>query len=784
MGQGITIETEGSVELVCHTPTDTIPYIFYLRNNSHLHVGPIRLRDTGYDPAVIWRGAGGFAMIGGPGDNWGNVTFEGIYANRLVYPVVLTGGDVGVPNASNRIRGVHIEQLYCDDCFYGFSAQNQGDGIVIDNMVTHQNVRPYFAYGVVGHKVGMLFNRNNRVTSGMVNIARIEGGLSTTDIEINYVARDMVAVGSTPHVLINHIGLTGAEISNIRLDIDINDPHHNIPQFPLRFVNYTTSFPAGVETAAPSPNIVKDIRITASARPIDAAPIAVASYAFKGLLEFRHGRHMILDQSIYDAFTLHPQGQGVAGLTWSATTAQPELGNGALTYDVRVAAGMAIINMTLTFGSTTVGGIGGWTFSGFGLSSKIHALGQCLAIDSAGGNFWTGIARVDPGTNNLICLPHNAPTQFGVSRPLWLGHGGYLAYHHCISAQLGRVLVCAQQRWGSYSSSSWVPLLLWPPGSACAACKTVMIMGGSGTGDIEAVGSSTTGEAGTVGTPLTALWFGAAAAPSAPGAGQGRVYLDNSAKNLCVVSDDSAVKCGVEAQPPIANQFVTSIVDGNVTTSRPTLANLTDGATVVKVTTPQIVEDKQLVPRVCLFAATSGNLTPNLDLCDISWRHDITGTINIQTPTATGTNPRAMHALTLSLRAASPQTITWSAAYAGNYGLPLPTSLPAGVYMGLIFRWNVTSLRYELWAGHIPAPIRQGQITIANAATTATVTLTPAELDTGYFVQVTPVTTSGAPAAGSFTVNGVSKAIGTFQVSVLAAPGAGTSVIYDWLIHR
>ena len=154
---------------------------------------------------------------------------------------------------------------------------------------------------------------------------------------------------------------------------------------------------------------------------------------------------------------------------------------------------------------------------------------------------------------------------------------------------------------------------------------------------------------------------------------------------------------------------MTAIVDGNVTTSRPTLANLTDGANVVQLTAPQIVEAKQLVPRVCLFAATSGSLTPNLDLCDISWRHDITGTINIQTPTATGTNPRAMHALTLSLRAAIPQTITWSAAYAGNYGLPLPTSLPAGVYMGLIFRWNVTTLKYELWAGHIPAPFDRGR---------------------------------------------------------------------------
>jgi hypothetical protein len=81
-------------------------------------------------------------------------------------------------------------------------------------------------------------------------------------------------------------------------------------------------------------------------------------------------------------------------------------------------------------------------------------------------------------------------------------------------------------------------------------------------------------------------------------------------------------------------------------------------------------------------------------------------------------------------------------------------------------------------------PTRRGQVTIADAATTGTVTLTPAEPDAGYFVQMTPVTLSGGPATGALTVGGVAKAAGSFVVTVTAAPGAGKSVVYDWFVHR
>lgn len=87
-------------------------------------------------------------------------------------------------------------------------------------------------------------------------------------------------------------------------------------------------------------------------------------------------------------------------------------------------------------------------------------------------------------------------------------------------------------------------------------------------------------------------------------------------------------------------------------------------------------------------------------------------------------------------------------------------------------------------AGTPSWPQRRGNVTIANAATTATVTLSPVEPDGIYFVQVTPVTSTGAPAAASFTVAGVAKGAGSFVLTVAGAPGAGTSVSYDWLVYR
>jgi len=77
-----------------------------------------------------------------------------------------------------------------------------------------------------------------------------------------------------------------------------------------------------------------------------------------------------------------------------------------------------------------------------------------------------------------------------------------------------------------------------------------------------------------------------------------------------------------------------------------------------------------------------------------------------------------------------------------------------------------------------------GQITIADLATTGAFTLTPAQVDTSYYVSITPVTVTGAATAGSSRVRSVAKATGTVTITVETAPGAGTSVTFDIVVRR
>jgi hypothetical protein len=125
LGAGVSIHCDNNVEFVVQTTASVMPRVFYLLNNSNFSCDPIRIRDTGYDPLLTWKGAIGFYLDCGASDNWGDVKIAAVYGSSLVAPVVVAGG-----NASNRIRGIRIGQLFSDNCYYGFNAQNNGDGVI------------------------------------------------------------------------------------------------------------------------------------------------------------------------------------------------------------------------------------------------------------------------------------------------------------------------------------------------------------------------------------------------------------------------------------------------------------------------------------------------------------------------------------------------------------------------------------------------------------------------------------------------------------------------------
>jgi hypothetical protein len=401
LGAGVSILTDKSVELVCQTTANVTPQFFYLFANSHFSCGPIRFRDTGYDPAVNWKGAIGFYLDNNTSTSWGDVTFEAIYAKTMVAVMQIVGGD-----ASNRIRGIHIGQLFSDDCYYGFNSQNQGDGVQIDNLIAFQNYRPYFVYGVADHKV-KIFNRAARSTSGAVNISRSVGGLNTSGIDVTYVARDM-AVGIT-HVLINHIDLLGGEISNVRVNLDIRS---SVIYTPLRFVNYSGS--GGSETSAASSNYVYDVTLAGSCDAQASAVTAVASYAGIRELDFAFGNNFTFDTTISNLFYLDKAFRAAA-VTWTASSVNPVLGNGVLFSDYDIVGGICHYSVSLTAGSTTTFGTGEWFFSA-PLSAKVPTIGSVWALDS-GTAYYVGSCKIEAGSNNIQCFSNNSAMAFGSANP-------------------------------------------------------------------------------------------------------------------------------------------------------------------------------------------------------------------------------------------------------------------------------------------------------------------------------------------------------------------------------
>lgn len=404
LGDNISIVTQGFVEFVVETTASVQPTIFYLRNNSHFNCGPVKFTDNGYDPAVNFKGATAFQFDNASGGNWGDIVVDAIYGQDLLACVKVTGP----AEAANRIRGIHIKQIFADNCYYVYNAQNEGDGVKIDNLVAFNCIRSYFVYGVTSHQV-KIFNRANRNTSGCVNISRSVGGLDTSNIWVDYTARDMAL--NLTHVLINHIDLLGGTISDIHVNIDINS---STAYTPLRFVNYTGS--GGVETNAASLNNVRDIFISGSC-DANAAPISVyASYATANQrITFNQGYYLLCGATVYAAFQFDQLSRNQS-VVWTASSVNPAIGNGTLYSDTDIVGGMCFYNITLVIGSTTTLGTGEWQFS-IPFQAKANAIGSVYVLDS-GVAYKTAVCRVDSTGSLVTCYANSSVVGFSPTSPI------------------------------------------------------------------------------------------------------------------------------------------------------------------------------------------------------------------------------------------------------------------------------------------------------------------------------------------------------------------------------
>jgi len=293
-GDGITFDCGEDVTFVCRTVRAEVSAFFGLKDNSNFTCGAVRFRDHGYDHLVQNFGAVGIQLAGGTRP-WGNVHIHSIHAENCTAPIEIVG-----PHPVNRVRGVTIGSIVADDCYYGFLAADQGDGVRIGRIDARQCYRAYFVYGATGHSV-KIFNQNPRVSSGSVNICRMSGGFDTRDITVDYVARNVTV--DTCHVLINQIGLGDGVISDVRVKVDIQG---SVPYSPVRFVNYEKS--RGHETDLASKGDVYGVEISGVCDARARAVEAVASYAHKGAIVFEKGPFLKPAQSLLNAFSFaNPQ---------------------------------------------------------------------------------------------------------------------------------------------------------------------------------------------------------------------------------------------------------------------------------------------------------------------------------------------------------------------------------------------------------------------------------------------------------------------------------------------
>jgi hypothetical protein len=73
---------------------------------------------------------------------------------------------------------------------------------------------------------------------------------------------------------------------------------------------------------------------------------------------------------------------------------------------------------------------------------------------------------------------------------------------------------------------------------------------------------------------------------------------------------------------------------------------------------------------------------------------------------------------------------------------------------------------------------------IADTDTTETVTFASAQPDTDYNIILTPVKQTGTPTTNSYIAYISNKTVNGFDITSLAAPSAGATVRWNWLLVR
>lgn len=218
-GGKITIETEGFVKFTFARSGVVTPKIFDLTDCDGLHIGDLHFTDTGYSAGSPNSGATGVTLTADASHTVKNVDIGALYMNGGLAPLIVIG-----TASTLRITGVHVGLISAINTTYGYNAQNNGDGVTIDQLYTNAcNGRSFFVYGCKSVRANIYSVDNASAGTGDVLISAYSNGLDTVDVKINYTCKGTSLAFVPLGMQFNSDELTARKIvdCNINADIDM-----------------------------------------------------------------------------------------------------------------------------------------------------------------------------------------------------------------------------------------------------------------------------------------------------------------------------------------------------------------------------------------------------------------------------------------------------------------------------------------------------------------------------------------------------------------------------------
>jgi len=84
----------------------------------------------------------------------------------------------------------------------------------------------------------------------------------------------------------------------------------------------------------------------------------------------------------------------------------------------------------------------------------------------------------------------------------------------------------------------------------------------------------------------------------------------------------------------------------------------------------------------------------------------------------------------------------------------------------------------------IKASLTAGTVTVSGTNSSGAVDFSTAQADTNYVIILQVKTVSGTPATGAYTISSKNYTTAGFTFTILAAPGVGTSITFEWQLVR